>query len=295
MVSKKQPISLVLSGGGARGLAHIGVIEELLKQGYEIKSIAGTSMGSVVGGIHALGKLNEFKEWMYTLDRRKVFNLVDFAWRGLGIIKGDRVLDKIKEFIQDENIEDLNIPFVAVATDIQNNEEIVFKKGSVFDAIRASIAIPTVITPVETDKGLLVDGGVLNNIPVSRVVRTKNDKLVVVDVNALIPVYKPKISKKKQEEQESDYLKKIKRFYNQLQKIIPSSAPKEEKLGYLDLIEKSMNLMMHQSSNEALKKYKPDVLIKVSRDSCSAFDFYKAEELVEIGRHAAKLALEEQK
>ncbi len=292
MATKKQSISLVLSGGGARGLAHIGVIEELIKRNYEITSVAGTSMGSVVGGIYALGNLQEYKEWMYTLDRRKVFNLVDFTWRGLGIIKGDRVLDKIKEFIDDKNIEDLNIPFVAIATDIKNNKEVVFDKGSVFSAIRASIAIPTVITPVPTEDGLLVDGGVLNNIPVNRVKRMDNDQLVVVDVNASIPVYRPPISKKKQAEQESAYLKKIKSFYNHLHKMVPTTEPKEGKLGYLDLIERSMNLMMHQISDQAIKKHKPDVLIQVSRDSCSAFDFYKAEELVEIGRHAAKKALD---
>ena len=299
MTTNKQSVSLVLSGGGARGLAHIGVIEELEKQGYNITSIVGTSMGAVIGGIYALGKLQEYKDWMYTLDKRKVFNLVDFTWSGLGIIKGDRVLNKIKEFIDDENIEDLKIPFAAIATDIKNNEEVVFKTGSVFNAIRASIAIPTVITPIKTENGLLVDGGVLNNIPVNRAIRTNGDMLIAVDVNADIPVYRPKVSKKKKEEQDSVYMKKLKSFYNQLKKVSGSvskeDVKKEEELGYFNLVEKSMNLMMHRISDYQMQEHSPDLLIEVSRDSCTTFDFYKAEELVEIGRHATQLALDKNK
>lgn len=154
----KQKVSLVLSGGGARGIAHIGVIEELEKQGYQIASIAGTSMGALVAAVYALGKMEEFKEWMFTLDKKTIFQLIDLSFSKQGLIKGDRVFNKMKEFIEDENIEDLPIPFVATATDIINKKQVVFKSGSVFEALRASIAIPTVITPVEKDGVLLVDG-----------------------------------------------------------------------------------------------------------------------------------------
>ena len=117
---------MVLSGGGARGIAHIGVIEELEKQGYEIVSIAGTSMGAMVGGVYALGKMAEFKKWMCSLDKIKVFNLVDFSFSNQGLVKGDRVFNAMKEFIEDKNIEDLKIRFVAVAVDLLNKKEVVF-------------------------------------------------------------------------------------------------------------------------------------------------------------------------
>ena len=139
-IRMKQNVALVLSGGGARGIAHIGVIEELERQNFEITSIAGTSMGSLVGGVYALGKIEVFKNWICTLDKRKVFSLVDFALSKQGMIKGDRVLKKMKDFIPDTNIEELSIPYVAVAADLLHREEIAFSEGSIYEAIRASIS-----------------------------------------------------------------------------------------------------------------------------------------------------------
>ena len=145
----KQKVSLVLSGGGARGIAHIGVIEVLEEKGYEIVSVTGTSMGAVVGGVYALGKMEDFKQWMLTLDRLKVFSLFDFSFGSQGLIKGDKVLNTMKEFISDENIEDLRIPYAAVAVDLLKKEEVIFTKGSIYDAIRASVSIPSLLTPVK--------------------------------------------------------------------------------------------------------------------------------------------------
>ena len=281
----KRNVSLVLSGGGARGIAHIGVIEELEKQGFEIKSISGTSMGAVVGGIFAVGKLQEFRDWMYTLDKVDVFKLIDFTLSSQGLIKGDRVFNKMKEFIPDRNIEDLKIHYAATATDIINNKEVVFTKGSIFEAIRASVAIPTVITPVKRDNTLLVDGGVMNSIPIDHVKRTRDDILIVVYVNADIPVYKPPVSKKEKEKELSIYLKKIKQFQEQLNIHHPKS--KIEKMGYFDLINRSISLLTHHISKLSLEKSPPDILIEVSQDACGIFDFYKAEEMVEMGRFAA--------
>jgi len=278
----KQKVSLVLSGGGARGIAHIGVIEEIEKRGYEIVSISGTSMGALVGGAYALGKLEEFKKWLFTLDKMKVFHLVDFTFSSQGLVKGDRVFAEMKKIISDKNIEDLKIHYTATATDIINRKEVVFTKGSVFEAIRASVAIPTVFTPVKDSKGLLVDGGVLNNIPINHVKRTSNDLLFVVNVNADVPVLKPVESKKVVAKKQSLYLNKIKEFRELLHKSAPSNH--EEKLGYINLIDKTISLMMHHMSQMSLDKYLPDVLVNISRQTCSTFDFYKAEELVDIGR-----------
>lgn len=289
----QQDIALVLSGGGARGIAHIGVIEELEMQGFHISSVSGASMGALVGGVYASGKLEELKKWLYDLDKMKVFNLVDFTLSAHGLIKGDKVLNKMKEFVEDVNIENLSIPYACVAADIINSKEVVFTNGSIYDAIRASIAIPTVLTPVKTEDGLLVDGGVVNNIPINHVKRLADDILVVVDVNANTPVYKPMISKIENDSKDSIYKKKMKDFYHHLQNFFPKSH--EEKLGYFNLINKTMAMVSHQIVQMQLEYYSPEILVNISRDSCGIFDFFKAEEMVEIGRHAAKESIKEYK
>lgn len=158
----KQKIALVLSSGGARGTAHIGVIREMISQGYEISSISGSSMGALVGGVYASGKLDEYEKWLCNLDRMDVFNLVDFTLSSSGIIKADKSLNAIKKFIPDQNIEDLPIPFAAIATDIRNKKEKVFTSGSLWEAIRASISIPLVITPTKIEDVHFVDGDLGN-------------------------------------------------------------------------------------------------------------------------------------
>jgi NTE family protein len=293
----KPRITLVLSGGGARGIAHIGVIEELEKRGYDIASVTGTSMGALVGGVYADGAIAPFKDWMLSLDRRKVFSLVDFTFSGSGLVKGDKVFNKMKDFIQDTPIEDLRIPFAAVAVDLINNREVVFRKGSLFDAIRASVSIPSVLTPVKTEDGLLVDGGVLNNIPTNHAPRISGDLLVAVNVNAKIPVQLPNISKEEGEKQKRAYQKKIEEFYSHLQNILPQgsgekkSEDKEEEMGYFNLIDTTISLMTYKLAQISLKEHAPDVLIEVSRDACGTYDFYKAGELVEMGREATHKAL----
>ncbi len=281
----KKKIALVLSGGGARGIAHIGAIEEFEKQGFEISSIAGASMGALVGGVYALGKLEEYKEWMFTLDRRRVFSLVDFTISKQGVIKGDKVMHAMKEFIPDTDIENLSLPYVAVAVDLLKREEVVFNSGSVFDAIRASISIPTILTPVDTGNKLLVDGGVLNNVPIDHVKRIPGDILAAVYVNADVPTLSPVATKAEEEKKERAYQKKIKEFQSHLKKVTPHGG--DEKLGYFNLINKTISTMTHHNSQLNLDQFSPDILVNVSRKSSGTYDFYRAAELVEVGRLAA--------
>jgi NTE family protein len=288
---------LVLSGGGARGIAHIGVIEELERRGYAIASVTGTSMGALVGGVYADGALNPFRDWMLSLDRRKVLSLVDFTLRKAGMVKGDRVFNKMKDFIPDTLIENLRIPYAAVAVDLIHKKEVVFREGSLFDAIRASVSIPSVLTPVKTADGLLVDGGVMNNIPISHAKRVPGDMLVVCNVNASIPVKRPAISHEEDEKQKRAYQNKIEEFQAYIQKILPhSSSDKqvqshEERMSYFNLIEKTIGLMTDRMAQMLIKNFEIDLMIEVSHDSCGTFDFYKAAEMVEIGRAAAVYAL----
>jgi NTE family protein len=273
-------ISLVLSGGGARGLAHIGVIEELEKQGYEIHSITGTSMGAVVGGIYANGKIKEFKKWILELDKVDVFELVDFTLFDSGFIKGDRMFEELSSFIQDSQIEDLQIHFSATATDLISKKEILFTKGSLYDAMRASISIPNVFTPVKTEDSILVDGGVINNIPINHAKRIDNDLLIAVNVNAQIP--SPK--KEKEKEEQSFYESAIAKFKKGLSEFF--SGSKNDDLSYFDIMSKSFELMRNEKVQIFLNNNPPDILIETSRDSCNIYDFYKADELIEIGRNA---------
>ena len=179
----KQDVALVLSSGGARGLAHIGAIEELEAQGYRIGSIAGCSMGALIGGVYAAGKLEAFREWMKTIDKKKMLELTDFSFSLNHIVKGTRIIEAIMEFVPDMLIEDLPIPYCAVATDLKAGREVVFNKGSLFEAIRASISLPSFYEPVQRDDMILIDGGVINPIPLNRVKRNTGDILVGVDVS----------------------------------------------------------------------------------------------------------------
>ena len=181
---KKRRAALVLAGGGARGVAHIGAIEELESQGFEVHAVAGTSMGALVGGMYASGHLEAFKEWMYTLDKYKVFGLVDFALSTEGLVKGDRVMRAMKELVPDVKIEKMPLPFAAVAADLLTGREVVLDRGGLYDAIRASISIPSVFRPVRRGNQVLVDGGTVNPLPLNRVRREPGDVLVAVDVSA---------------------------------------------------------------------------------------------------------------
>ncbi|RLD52773.1 MAG: patatin [Bacteroidetes bacterium] len=286
---KKQPISLVLSSGGARGIAHIGVIEELEKQGYEIKSVAGSSMGSVVAGVYAAGYLKEFKEWLLNLKRANVLNLMDFTFSKNGLIKGEKVFRTMQTFIPDKLIEDCNIPYAAVATDILNEKEIVFTEGSMYEALRASTAIPTIFKPVNKEHVILVDGGVLNPLPLNRVKRTEGDLLVAVDVYADIPYEE---NKKEKNQENKRRIISAGLNINAKLKLIDTHKKELRKPGYLKLIDYATRAMIFKMSEMSMQLYKPDILITISRHAGNTFDFFKAEELIELGRKAARKSLE---
>lgn len=278
----KQKVALVLGSGGARGTAHIGVIRELIKNGYEISSISGTSMGALVGGVYASGKLDEYESWLTSLSKMDVFNLVDFTLSKHGIIKADKVLKEIQSFISDRRIEDLPIKYSAVATDLNHRKEEVITEGSLFEAIRASISIPMVVTPMQKNDTLFVDGGVLNPVPVNRVFRHENDILIAVNVNSIIPHKKVKVEDPNSGHFEHLNSSKLRRFQKKLTRLVPVN--KKGNIGYFHLIFETSSLMLSQISKLTLEMNPPDILIEISRQSCGTFDFYKAKELIELGK-----------
>ncbi len=299
--NRSNSVALVLGSGGARGLAHIGVIEELFRRGYKISSISGSSMGAMIGGLLATNKLEEYKKWILSLDKLDILNLIDFTISSKGIVKGQKVFERMQEMnmIPDVNIEDLPIPFTAVAVDIINNELVVFKSGNLQIAIRASISIPSVFTPQPYNNTLLVDGGVLSPLPLEFVERKPGDILLAVDLNALIPYndQSPKNNKKgwmaenPKIEQMLAKWDKLFGHYNQKEKEIKQLKPKS--IGYFDLAMRSVQLMQSQLTQYALKVTPPDVLVSISKNSATVFEFYRAAELIEYGRKQCAKAMDE--
>ncbi len=282
-----QNAALVLSGGGARGCAHIGAIKMLEQSGFKITSVAGTSMGALVGGIFATGLLKNFEEWISSLDMMEVLKLTDFSISKKGFVKGKKVIEKIKEIVPDRRIEELPIPFCAVATDIIQGSEVVFTEGDLFEAIRASISIPTVFQPHKIGERYYVDGGLMNPIPVNRVKRSGNDLLVVVNVSAPIPC--EKINTDTEMPPGNKHYKKVKIITEKFSNLIP--AQKNDDIGIFNLSNKSIGTMMRKISELTLEKHKPDLLINISRESFSIYDFYKAKEIIREGEKAAKKAI----
>jgi len=280
-------VALVLSSGGARGFAHIGAINVLEREGYKITSVAGTSMGALVGGIYASGQLKEFEEWVTTLDVMEVLKLTDISISGKGFVKGNKIIDRIKEIVPDSNIEDLMIPYCAVATDFIRGKEKVFTSGNLFDAIRASISIPTVFQPFLIGRDYYVDGGLVNPIPINRVKRNEGDLLAVVDVNADMPHDMPE----KTEESLGDnrYLKRIKNIMHKADKPIPKN--KKDEIGLFNLNARSISIMLNQIGALTLKNHPIEIMVHVSREAYGIYDFYKAAEIIREGERATSRAL----
>ena len=276
---KKKDVALVLSSGGARGLAHIGAIEELEAKGYHITSIAGCSMGALVGGVYAAGKLKEFREWMKTIDRKKMLGLTDFSLSLNHLVKGTRIIEAIMEFVPDMAIEDLPIPYCAVATDLKAGKEVVFNKGSLFEAIRASISLPSFYEPVQRDDMILIDGGVLNPIPLNRVYRHGGDILVGVDVSG---------HNYKTQWEEMERLAEIQKQDTSLKtKILDMLMPDNIGFNYYTVLSRATSLMIRQNSILMTKLMGPDMLIDIQMNRYSTFDFDKSEKLIAIGQRKA--------
>ena len=287
---KQKTVSLVLGSGGAKGYAHIGVIEELIERGYVINSISGTSMGALVGGIYAAGKLNEFKEWVTNLDLFELIKLVDLSFGSGGFIKGEKVFDHIKKMLGDIQIEDLPIPFTAVATDIISQKEVWFQKGSLVNAIRASISIPSVFTPVIIGDKVLVDGGVLNPIPTIPALATMADIIIAVSLSDDSPIAQKHqhIFEKKKEQEKTN-------IYKLVEEKIKKEKEDNVSLSYLTIMNKCIDTMQEVIARHELASHRPDIMINISKYVCETYDFHKAKELILYGRTIAKETIENSK
>ena len=276
-------VALVLSSGGARGLAHIGAIEELEAHGYRITSIAGCSMGALIGGVYAAGKLEEFREWMKTVDRKKMLELTDFSFSLNHLVKGTRIIEAIMEFVPDIPIEDLPIPYCAVATDWKSGHEVVFREGSLFEAIRASISLPSFYEPVKRDGMILIDGGVTNPIPMNRVVRHEGDILVGIDVSGH--------DYEAQWRRHHELAEKRKRSTSLSQQILNRLIPDNLDFNYYTMLSRVSSLMIRQNSILMTQLMKPDILVDIQMARYGGFDYDKSERLIAIGRQKTLQAI----
>jgi NTE family protein len=280
---KTKNVALALSSGGARGLAHIGAIEELEAQGYHISSVAGCSMGALIGGVYAAGKLNEFREWMKTIDRKKMLGLIDFSLSLNHLVKGTRIIEAIMEFVPDVNIEDLPIPYCAIATDLKAGREVMFRKGSLFKAIRASISLPSFYEPVTLNDMILIDGGIINPLPLNRVKRQADDLLVGVDVSG---------HDYKAQWDEVQRLSAIQKQDTSLKtKILDMLIPDNIEFNYYTVLSRASSLMIRQNSILMTQLMNPDILIDIQMNRYGTFDFDKSEKLIAIGRQKAMAAI----
>ncbi len=251
----KQKVHLVLGSGGARGMAHIGVIESLEAAGYTITRVTGSSIGAVVGAMYCAGHLTTYKNWLLALTRTSVLRLFDFTITRKGFVKGQKVYQKLQSFTGDINIEDMRVPFTAVATDIGNYEEVHFSSGKLYDALRASTAIPGMFTPVQWEDRLLVDGAVLNPLPLNLALPEADVLVVAVSLSGA----------------------------SQDQ---PHKRGKPAQSGIIDLLNTSYDFTQQRLIQLTIEKYQPGMLVQVPRDVCRGFGFHKAEEVIEAGRVA---------
>lgn len=252
-LKSKRKVSLVLGSGGARGLVQIGVIRSLEEKGYEIDEVVGCSIGSLIGAAYVEGKMGKLEEWMRSITRRQVFKLMDFTNPRFGLLKGERVFESLKEIFPDKNIEDMDIPFRAIATDMVSEKEVVFDKGSVYKAIRASIAIPAVFTSIESEDWNLVDGGVINPLPINYVRRKRRNIIIAVNLDG-----KP----------DAEYG--------------PYNGAKG--LNAISMLQESYFMMRRRLSQLSVELYKPDYVINIPHNIAGIWDYDKASFMIEKGK-----------
>ncbi|MBU1657447.1 patatin-like phospholipase family protein [bacterium] len=271
---KQKKVSLVLGSGGARGLAHVGIIKWLEEHNYKIESISGCSIGALIGGFYAAGKLDIYVEWLKKIDILDMLKLLDFKGSG-GLVSGDTLMAKMNKLVGDSLIEDLPIKFTAVASDIDAEKEIWINKGSLLHAIRASISLPLFFTPYLYNGKLLVDGGVLNPVPIAPTFHDATDLTIAVNLGGL-PVGDGVLKNIKQE---LNFSAKIKNYMGKI--AIPESVVSESGMYYV--ANKSFDSMQGAIARMKLSAYPPDIELEIPRNLCGIFDFNRADEIIEYG------------
>lgn len=295
-------VSLVLGSGGARGFAHIGVIRYLREAGFEIRSITGCSMGAVVGGIYAAGKLDEYEKWVCAIERNDILSLLDFSWQKSGLVKGEKIINALRDLVGDRDIEDLPIPFTAVATDFRAEKEVWMQSGSLFDAIRASMSMPLFFTPFPYRGRRLIDGGVLNPLPIAPTFSDQNDLTIAVNLSGAVREnsHQPSAGLSEHaagakedatDEERSELRIKLQAFIDSLRERVGNGADADE-LDALEVANQAFDAMQGAIARHKLAAYPPDKVIDIPRDVATILEFDRAREMIELGYEAAERQLD---
>ena len=299
-------VALVLGSGGARGLAHIGAIEALEERGYTITSVAGCSMGSIIAGMYAAGQLKEAKEWFLKVDMQLIWRMIDFNLLSTNsIVKGKRIIEELQKVVPDRPMENLNIPCAIVASDMINTDEVVFRKGSLFEAVRASISIPLFFEPVQIGQRLLIDGGILNPLPLHLVPRTEGDILVAMDISGkdsmvLQPKPEPLNVEGKLAELTSRGIsvsqkleEQIRQLGKKVDKIRADRANNlQRKIGFYGMLDRMSDMQIQQNTLLSLRLTPPDVHAVMRQYAYNTFDFDRAEQIIADGKRIMNEALD---
>ena len=267
-------ISLILGSGGARGMAHIGVIKWLEENDYKIESISGCSMGALIGGFYATGKLNNYTEFLRELDTIGILKLLDFKGTG-GLVSGKVLMEKLETLVGDPNIEDLPIKFTAVASDIDEEKEIWINEGSLLSAIRASISLPLFFTPHPFKGKLLVDGGVLNPVPIAPTFHDDTDLSIAVNLGGAVDLDIVLPAPHKDDSMTS----KITEYFSKV--ALPEAL--SLKNGVYQVADNSFDSMQGTIARMKLATYPPDIEIVVPRNLCGTLEFNRADEIIAYG------------
>ena len=286
-------VSLVLGSGGARGLAHIGVIQWLEEHGYDIRSISGCSMGALIGGIYACGKLDVYEEWVRAISKLDIIKLLDVSWGSQGLVEGERIIAVLKDLIGDRRIEDLPLEYTAVAADVKREKEVWLKRGSVFDAIRASISLPLFFTPFDINGTKLLDGGILNPVPIAPTFEDNTDLTIAVNLGGP-PVgnSQPKSESELKSTNERSTVgirAKIKSFIEDTTSHATTDSSGDWKM--LSIADQTFDAMQGAIARQKLAAYPPDKTIVIARDACGTLEFDRADEMITLGYETAAQCL----
>lgn len=317
----RRRVALALGSGGARGYAHIGVIEVLIERGFDIVSIAGSSMGALVGGLHAAGQLEAYADWARRLTQFDVLRLLDPSLAAPGAIRAEKILARVSELLGGARIEDLPIPFTAVATDLLSRKEVWFQQGPLDVAIRASIAIPSIITPVVLNGRLLADGGLMNPVPIAPTAAAHADAIVAVLLNGErrgavgppvreatdarpVDEWRERLRRGAAQLLDRDFVRVLAHRFGGHGERRPAEAEEEPVaagpafdplppgLGKFDVMNLSLESMQAVLARYQLAGYPPDVLVSIPKDACRSLDFHRAAEMIALGRQRAAEALD---
>ena len=289
----RKTISLVLGSGGARGLAHIGIIHWLKENDYDIRSISGCSMGALVGGVYACDKLDVFEEWMRAISKLDIVRLLDISWGKHGLVEGERIMTALKDLVGDRRIEDLPIGYTAVAADIEREKEVWLKHGSLFDAIRASISLPLFFTPAELNGMSLLDGGILNPVPIAPTFEDDTDLTIAVNLGGS-PTGTSQPVQKADPTNAGDLpadnvRSRVSSFIDDLKKRNPLDGAGSWKM--LDIANQTFDAMQGAIARQKLAAYPPDHTIMIARDACGTLEFERADEMISLGYETAARSL----